>query len=257
MRRYVGLWVGVAFLLALPGSGFGTTFTVGATDNIFLAGQLMPLVVAMDQTAALESVGDGSLPVGLSVTGGTTIGFSDLVISSLPSVLTCNVAHLFLSNYQATSPDGGTCGAINSTNISSYGGISGIKSPGVMFLTGVFLGGTIPGVAPPSLDFTTLGTSFSELSPTLGQTFFIGDGRTGRGVGDMQHFIVPTGATMLYLGFVDGNGGTPFAGSNSHYTDNFGSINGTMSVVVPTPEPATMALLGFGLAGLGLLRRRK
>lgn len=47
----------------------------------------------------------------------------------------------------------------------------------------------------PSRDFLTL-------SPQLKRVFFIGDGRTRRG--DIQKFIVPSGATRLYIGIMDG-----------------------------------------------------
>ena len=53
------------------------------------------------------------------------------------------------------------------------------------------------------------------------QSFFVGDGLTGTGTGTVQRFVIPEGATALYLGFADGN---YFAGDPSWYSDNTGSI---------------------------------
>ena len=65
---------------------------------------------------------------------------------------------------------------------------------------------------PTSLAFSdagggnTIATSFASLSPLIDQVFFIGDGLTGDGSGSVQQFIVPTGATALYLGITDAPG---------------------------------------------------
>jgi hypothetical protein len=45
--------------------------------------------------------------------------------------------------------------------------------------------------------------------------FFIGDGRTGSGTGAVQQFIVPAGATRLFLGTVDGFGWNTNSGAFS------------------------------------------
>jgi hypothetical protein len=83
------------------------------------------------------------------------------------------------------------------TNITSYGGISGIvDGRHGMFPVGVFLTDDPPSAnAPDRLDFTK-NERFHTLAPEIGQTFFIGEG------GD-RTFRVPPGATRLFLGFAD------------------------------------------------------
>src|SRR5262249_52751115 len=118
-------------------------------------------------------------------------------------------------------------------------------------LIGVFLDDREPDLtpAPPGLDFSAgaLGMHFLTLSPGLRQVFYIGDGLTGNGSGDVQRFIAPPRATRLFLGAVDlhnwgDNTGSFRIGANGH--------GGTADA----PEPGSMALVGLG-AALILLSR--
>ncbi|HME68245.1 MAG TPA: hypothetical protein VKM54_00015 [Myxococcota bacterium] len=87
--------------------------------------------------------------------------------------------------------------------------------------------------------------SFSSLSPLLKQPFFIGDGLTGNGSGSVQQFIVPAGATRLFLASGDAFG----------WYNNTGSF--TLDVVA-VPEPASLsltALRGAALIALAWWRR--
>jgi hypothetical protein len=108
---------------------------------------------------------------------------------------------------------------------------------------GVFLGPDQPSLtaAPAGLNFQTLGLDFSSLSPELKQLFFIGDGKNA--ADQVQSFVVPAGATRLYLGTMDGFG----------WFNNTGAI--TVDVVA-VPEPSALALMLAGLAGVGWLMRR-
>lgn len=118
-------------------------------------------------------------------------------------------------------PDGDLAGSDGL--VPAMGQISGVNyNRGCSLpLFGVFLGPSLPAVPPPSLDFTQIGYSFSDLSPELGQLFFIGDGLTGTGSGATQRFPVPVGATRLYLGVLDGP---------RFWDDNSGALDATFSI---------------------------
>jgi hypothetical protein len=84
--------------------------------------------------------------------------------------------------------------------------------------------------------------------------FYIGDGMTGfnNPTGALQTFAPPTGATRLFLGFADSF--TNFSGAWGAYGDNGGSLNVTLSLDPPAPEPGTMMLMGLGITAFSLLR---
>lgn len=95
-------------------------------------------------------------------------------------------------------------GRIVTNHSGSENGISNLKAP-INSVVGVFLGPDQPNLtaAPPVLDFTSANArDFQTLKPALKQTFFIGDGRTSSG--EVQRFVVPPGATRLYIGTMDG-----------------------------------------------------
>lgn len=150
-----------------------------------------------------------------------------------------------------SSPDGPS---IANTNLTASGSISGIVAPTSGFLAGVFLGASLPGAAPSTLDFGALTTDFANLSGLqLGQQFFIGNGFTSGGM--QQLFFVPDGATRLYLGIADGNA---FQGIPNFYNDNLGTYTARYDISSTTvPEPSTVVLIASGLAGLMLTRRRR
>ena len=128
------------------------------------------------------------------------------------------------ANWLLNGPDG-TSGSTNLTGVNSF---SGIKDTRVdMFLAGVFVDGTPSGPAPPAMTFDN-GT-FLIARPLLNQVFYVGDGHQGfnHPTGETQTFMVPAGATDLYLGFADGGG---FSGDPGYYGDNYGSVSGNYEI---------------------------
>ncbi len=82
-------------------------------------------------------------------------------------------------------------------------GKSDITAP-INSLIAVFLGEGDPTPLPPPapLDFSTQAArDYYNLSPALGQVFFIGDGKTS--TGEYHRVIVPSGAARLYFAVMD------------------------------------------------------
>jgi len=115
------------------------------------------------------------------------------------------------ADFVGPAGDGGRFGT---TDVESFGGISGIvhRSNG-MFLVGVLLTDAPPQTAPARLDVTAHDSSEASL-PEIGQTFLIGDG---------QGLVVrvPDGATRLFLGFADG---FDYQGPPGWYNNNDGQL---------------------------------
>jgi hypothetical protein len=144
-------------------------------------------------------------------------------IISFPKV----VGKASCSSGEGTGADGGDCAGGN-TELTTAGKLSGIKHhQRTMFLVGVFVGAKLPAKAPAMLDFSddAKGTKFAKLEPALGQVFFVGDGKPGEPAGDTHDFVIPKGATRLYLGYADG---FSFQGTPGAYGDNKGGLSVTL-----------------------------
>jgi hypothetical protein len=100
-------------------------------------------------------------------------------------------------------------------------------------LLGVFLDDTQPNVSAAPDPFAYLPDA-ATVAPGLKQPFFIGDGLTLSG--GVQQFIVPAGATRLFLGTADGYG----------WYNNVGSF----SVEVVSRPRLSIAWLGVSQARL-------
>jgi len=202
----------------------GVPFALGATVSVSVPGTANPYLSGMPggSTCCQGDSVPAQSPVqvqGLALTPGTQLTFT----------VTGSVSYL-LGTPPVDPPDGSfffkTAGA-NGTPSSN--GISAMNAP-VNALVGVFLGDGLPTASgpPPGLDFSQsgLGMSFPSLAPALKQVFFIGDGLTGNGTGAAQQFVVPVGATRLFLGSVDGIGWFTNSGAFSVQVTSSGTAAG-------------------------------
>jgi hypothetical protein len=74
-----------------------------------------------------------------------------------------------------------------------------------------------------------------------------------------QHFALFQAGTNLntyFVGFEDQTAGTGGVEGYGDYNDIILQINTSQSLVAGVPEPGTLAFIGAGLAGLGLLKRK-
>lgn len=209
----------VALIAVLTLNAQAATVVVDSTANIFGAGHSTP--------PAPGGGSAGTLPPSFTFSPGS---YQILAFSSVSGDVRLT------PEAEPPSPDGYFL--VAPSDISSFGGISGIRHDLAGFLVGVFLGpAETVDPAPPILDFraSALGTSFDMLSPEIGQTFFIGDGLTGTGSGSVQQFMVPATATRLFLGLADAY---DYTGAPGQYQDNSGSFSATFTIV---PSPIIIA----------------
>ena len=228
--KYLAVATALFFVAAvdLP----AVSLSVAGDANIFNAGHGIPPA----------GTGQGQLPPFVSFAPGA---FSTLTFSSVTGSVTLDgFGHLNNSDGIGAAPVSSTATSLN--------GISGIIAPHAGYLVGVFLTNDEPVPPAPSiLDFTSIGTNFTTLSPLINQTFFIGDGLTGDGSGAQQQFIIPAPATRLFLGISDA---PSYNGSPGGFDDNGGSFNANFALI---PEPSVIALQIVGGVAFLLHRLRR
>jgi hypothetical protein len=165
---------------------FPLTVTVPGRSNPFLAGQPDGATAKSDSAPAQSPVLAASVAPGdvltFAATGSVSYG------GGLPT----------------HPPDGGFL--ISTASALGIAGYPTTLLP-VDALVGVFLGEEIPSdPAPDEISYPAGGLAYPLLAPLPRQIFYIGDGRTGNGTGEIQQIVVPAGATRLYLGTTDGFG---------------------------------------------------
>lgn len=153
---------------------------------------------------------------GLSITPGKALNFSFSGSAN------------YLPGYSTNGPDGDLSFILYNHIYTGYNsgrehGMSNLTAP-ITAVVGVFLDAGQPdteGAPPADLDFSSASSrDFSSLSPAVRQPFFIGDGLRADGH-TPQDFIVPTGATRLFIGIMDGQ----------QWSDNSGSF--TTNIAYP------------------------
>ncbi len=208
------------FTFSAHGAG---SFNVPGTSSLWLAGMPNGSAGGGGDTAPAESPVEVA---GIQVSSGAVYTFS---------------ASGGAFNY----PSGGSIGPEGNLNViyslSPMNGMASITAP-IVAMVGVFLDDNVPSgfSPPPSLDFSTAAErDFLVLQPALRQPFFVGDGITSSGV--TQQFVVPAGATRLFMGIMD----------NVCY-DNSGSFSVTVtsaSPYFPYCATATATLLNGFVVG--------
>jgi hypothetical protein len=135
-------------------------------------------------------------------------------------------------------------------------GITGDETVGLWSSGGTLLAeATVNGSETPVGSAPWVFTNINPVALTAGQTYYVG----AYGVADYQFQVNPitvaSQITFLHNAWSLGYG---FPGSQSGSSSEHAFFGGNVELgAVSAPEPATLALFGAGLAGLGMIRRRR
>jgi len=196
------------------------TVVVPGTSDPWLAGMPNGSTASFNDVAPAESP---VLVIGITLAAGSVLHFSATgSVLNFPGIPT-------------TGPDGG---AAFSHFVGAENGIANATA-NLNSLVGIFLDNTQPSLtgAPTAFPFSPTALTFS---PGLKQPFFIGDGLTGSGTGAVQQFIVPAGATRLFLGTMDGY----------DWYNNVGSFTVNVTPAGVPESSTTLLLMLLGLAAI-------
>jgi hypothetical protein len=183
------------------------SLTIPATANLYGAGHSTP--------PGPDGNGAGVLPNLVMLPAGT---------ARVLRVISASGSISYTPSVPPNGPDGVASGSL--AGAFDWDGIAGCPIHRIRHVSGVFLDDTEPADPPPA-ELVADSLTFHDLFPALRQIFPIGDGLTGTAVGDTQRFVVPGGATRLFLGFVDSFSGT----QPGWYGDNSGSADLVISVL--------------------------
>jgi hypothetical protein len=176
--------------------------TYGRPRNIATPGDASPWLAGMPSGSTIAATGGNPTSARApdnspaQVTGINLSAGNELVFRQASGT----TSYINAGNY---GPDGQTDWIVNQAAVN---GINTTYAP-IQALMGIFLDDRAPNTysQAAALDFSTsTSRNFSSLSPQLKQVFFIGDGLDNNG--NLQRFVVPNGATRLYLGIMDEKG---------------------------------------------------
>jgi hypothetical protein len=218
-------------ILAATATAASINVTVPGTSDPWLAGMPPGSTASITDSAPAES----PVFVALTVVPGEILNFSATGgVSNVPGCDPMTMSGCF-------PPDGG--GLITHAT-GAENGIADVNAP-LNALLGIFLDNSQPSLtaAPAALDFGTIGLNFTTFAPGVKQVFFIGDGKTNTNV--TQDFVVPAGATRLFLGTMDG----------FQWANNSGAFDVNVTTATSVPEPGSWLMIAGGI--LVFVLRRK
>jgi hypothetical protein len=187
-----------------------------------------------------------------TITGASPAGDPELFAFMVPTALGAPVQTQFATfSFSATSSTVGNC----ATNCSAGDPFTQSGYTGSFSFTEV--GGPDPGANLLTGNFTNIGTLSADIGGT-GATFLASDPSQITMTSAYLAITAPDDASFSLSGLNPAFFITP-SGTDQGYPDApiIGAGDGTFSDTSGVPEPATFAMIGGGLLGLGLLSRKK
>ncbi len=201
---------------SLVGSVAALILTAGAAQAVTIPGTANPFLAGAPLDATVSWFGDGPL-----VGDGP---FVDGVALDAPVAINVSAGQtLSISDVTGSVGNCGGCTLLGPTGAGGY---------------------NLDSAPFTANGFTPLVTSFSNLPINSLIGLFNGPSASVFEIGNGGSFVVPTGATTLYLATADGY----------EWNNNVGSFSAAISAV---PEPATWAMMLLGLGGLGAAMRSR